>query len=179
MILNQNLIEKDKINICIIGGGNIGTLLIGDLGSQDNISVRLLTSKPEDWNREIQVYDRDNTVKYTGQLDAVSSNPIDIIPDADIIISTLPSHIFPGNIKHIKTYIKSGTMLGVMPGSGGCEFFCKDIIENGCILFGFQRVYGIARIKEYGKSVYDLGKKSELYIAAIPADYSNYVSKVV
>ncbi|HBT18164.1 MAG TPA: NAD/NADP octopine/nopaline dehydrogenase [Firmicutes bacterium] len=66
-----------------------------------------------------------------------------------------------------------------MPGSGGSEFYCKELIERGCILFGFQRVHGIARIKEYGKSVYDLGKKNELYIAAIPTDKTEEVCRLM
>jgi len=46
-----------------------------------------------------------------------------------------------------------------MPGSGGVELISQDVLDNGSFIFGFQRVHGIARIKEYGKSVYSLGKK--------------------
>ncbi|HEY8804765.1 MAG TPA: NAD/NADP octopine/nopaline dehydrogenase family protein, partial [Clostridium sp.] len=64
-------------------------------------------------------------------------------------------------------------------GNGGGEFYCNELIENGCTLFGFQRVYGISRLKEYGKSVYDLGKKEELFIGAIPARNTSEVCKVL
>ena len=168
-----------KLNICILGGGNIGTLLLGDIGTKENISVNLFTSKPSKWRHEIEVYNNDNIVKYTGTIDVISDNPTDVIVDADIIISTLPSHIFPIVIKEISQFIKHGTWIGVMPGSGGCEFYCKELIENGCTLFGFQRVHGISRIKEYGKSVYDLGKKNELHIAGIPLEKTEEVCMVM
>jgi len=165
--------------ICIIGGGNIGTLLLGDLGLKENIYISLLTSKPSKWNNEIQVYNPDNSIKYSSRVDRISDNPLNVVSGADIIISTLPSHIFPTIFRKVKPFIKAGTWIGVMPGSGGCEFYCKEIVEKGCTLFGFQRVHGIARIKKYGKSVYDLGKKNELYIAAIPPNKTVEVCSVM
>ncbi|NMB07176.1 MAG: hypothetical protein GX981_02165 [Tissierellia bacterium] len=171
--------HKKQLNICIIGGGNIGSLLIGDIGSKDSVSVRLLTSKPQKWNHKVQVCTVDGVVEYVGEIDIISNKPKDVIADADIIISTLPSHIFSKRIEKIKPFIKMGTWLGVMPGSGGNEFYCKELIENGCILFGFQRVHGIARVKEYGKSVYNLGKKKELHIAVMPTEKTKEVCLIM
>ena len=160
--------SKKIYNICIIGGGNIGTLLLGDLGRRNDISVNLFTGNSHKWNKVIDVYDNDDNFKYSASINTISSDPKEVISKADIIISTLPSQVFPNIINEIKAYIKPGTWIGVMPGSGGAEFYCTELINKGCILFGFQRVHGVSRIKEYGKSVYDLGKKDKLYIAAIP-----------
>ncbi|MBU3143888.1 NAD/NADP octopine/nopaline dehydrogenase family protein [Clostridium sp. CF012] len=167
------------MNICILGGGNIGTLVMGELGRKENISVRLLTSRPHDWNHDIEVCDNDGVFKYSGRVDIISNNPEEAVSDADIIISTLPSYMFKKTIQKIKPFLKVGAWIGLMPGNGGSEFYCKELIESGHTIFGFQRVYGIARIKEYGKSVYDLGKKKELFIGAIPADNSEKVCKVL
>lgn len=167
------------MNICILGGGNIGTLIIGDIGVRKDISVRLLTSRPDEWNHIIDVCDNDGAIKHSGKLDVISSNPEDVISDADIIISTLPSHMFPEAAKRIKPFVKVGAWIGMMPGTGGSEFYCNELIEMGCTMFGFQRVYGICRIKEYGKSVYELSKKKELYIAAIPNQNTGEVCKVM
>lgn len=175
----ESLFKDEQLNICILGGGNIGTLLLGDLGVRDNISLRLLTSKPDKWSNKIEVCSIDNTINYTGRIDMISNNARDVIVDADIIISTLPSHIFPIVINKIKPFIKRGAWIGAMPGSGGVEFYSKELVESGCILFGFQRVHGIARIKEYGKSVYDLGKKKELHIASIPNENTEQVCNVM
>ncbi|MBK5240345.1 NAD/NADP octopine/nopaline dehydrogenase family protein [Clostridium sp.] len=167
------------MNICILGGGNIGTLLIGDIGRNKDLSVRLLTSRPDEWTHIIDVCDNDGTIKYTGRVDVISSNPEEVIRDADIIISTLPSYIFSKTIEIIKPFLKKEVWIGMMPGNGGGEFYCKELIENGCTIFGFQRVHGISRLKEYGKSVYDLGKKDELFIGAIPACNTSEVCKAL
>ena len=167
------------MNVCILGGGNIGTLVMGDIGRKEDVSVRLLTSRPDEWNNIIEVCDHDGTVKYSGKVDMISSNPEEVISDADIIISTLPSYIFSKTIQTIKPFIKKGAWIGMMPGNGGGEFYCNDLIENGCTVFGFQRVHGIARLKEYGKSVIDLGKKEELFIGAIPSCNTSEVCKVL
>jgi len=175
----SNIFSKKILNVCILGGGNIGTLLLGDLGRKENLSVRLYTTRPDRWNHRIDVCNVNNTIKYSSDIDKISDNPNDVIYDADIIISTYPSHIFPSMLHKIKASIRSGTWLGFMPGSGGSEFYSKELIEKGCLLFGFQRVHGISRIKEYGKSVYDLGKKSELYIGTIPAKKAEEVCAVM
>ena len=167
------------MKITIIGGGNIGTLLLGDLSTYRGVTLQLLTSKPEQWSHDIDVYDQGGKLEYSGHIDRISDRPEEIISNADLIISTVPSHIFPQIMEKIKAYIRPGTWLGVMPGSGGCEFICQDLLAKGCILFGFQRVHGIARIKEYGKSVYDLGKKKKLFIAAIPSHKTEDICAVL
>ncbi len=173
------LTGRDKLKVCIVGGGNIGSLLLGDLGKRRDVSVSLLTSKPERWGRVMEVYTSDDILKYSGNIDKVSNKPEEVIAEADIILCTVPSHVFPGIFNKIKPYFKPGAWIGVMPGSGGVEFYAKDLVTDGYTLFGFQRVHGISRIKEYGKSVYDLGKKSELFIGSIPADKIGEVKKVV
>lgn len=168
--------KEEKINVCILGGGNIGTLLMADLSQNDNISIRLLTTKPNEWNNYIDVYDSDDILKFTGHIDIISDRPQDVILDADIILSTLPSHVFPDVLRKIKMFIKPDAWIGMMPGSGGNEFYLRELVHNGCTLFGFQRVHGISRLKVYGKSVYDLGRKTELYIASIPSKMASIVA---
>ncbi|MGI6084178.1 MAG: NAD/NADP octopine/nopaline dehydrogenase family protein [Acetivibrionales bacterium] len=175
----EKLNRNEKVNICILGGGNIGTLLMADLSQDKRVSVRLLTTNPAKWCKVIEVYNKNENIEFTGKLDIVSNNPADVIPDADIIISTVPSHAFFDILNRIEVFIKEGAWVGIMPGSGGCEFYLKKLIERNCIIFGFQRVHGIARIKTYGKSVYNLGKKNELYIASIPSEMSSIVANVI
>lgn len=157
------------LNICIIGGGNIGTLLCAEFAKQKNINVSLLTSKPEKWNNNLSVLAQDGTLKYTSPVKYITDSPKKVIPDADIIISTVPSHVFPVYVDKIKKFIAKDTWIGVIPGSGGKEFYIEELINKGCIFFGFQRVHAIARIKEYGFSVYELGRKTELFISSIPS----------
>lgn len=178
--IDKKIAEKnEKINICVLGGGNIGTLLLADLGQNEKVSVRLFTSKCNQWKSQVIVYDSKDTFMYSGKVDTISDKPEDVIEDADIIISTLPSHIFPEIFDRIYSSIKPGTWIGMMPGSGGNEFYVNKLIREGCILFGFQRVHGISRIKVYGESVYDLGKKTELFIGSIPSGLSSQIASTL
>lgn len=155
------------MNICILGGGNIGTVLLGDIGAREEYQVSLFTSKPDAWNKEIEVIDLENHTKVIGRIDEITDSP-KVLQNADIILSTLPSNVFTSMIEKIEDYIRPGTYLGIVPGSGGCEFCCRKLIEKGCVVFGLQRVHAIARIKEYGKSVYATSRKKEIQIGAIP-----------
>lgn len=170
---------EERLKVCIIGGGHIGTLIAGDLGSRKDMSIRVLTSKPCCWGDEVRVYDADNMIEHTGRVDIVSDDPRDVIVDANVIISTLPSHVFPAAFPKIEPFVRPGSWVGVVPGNGGIEFYCRDLVQRGCVVFGLQRVHGIARIRNYGESVYDLGKKQSLYVAAFPTDKTEEVRIVV
>jgi len=161
------------------GGGGIGTLLLGDLGTREDIVVKLLTSHPDRWSREIEVFAADGSIVRRSRIDQVSDNPRDVITGSHVVISTVPSHVLPSTVRRISPYVESGMWVGVVPGSGGSEFYCMDLVNRGCVLFGFQRVHGIARPREYGKSVYDLGRKDKLFLAAIPAGETSTVCSVM
>lgn len=166
------------MNICMIGGGNIGTVLLGELSTQKEVTVNLYTTRPEAWSNTIEVIDVKNKKSIVGNIHAISGEP-NIVADADMILSTVPSHVFPSIVKKISPFVKKGTLIGIMPGCGGSEFFAKELLEKGCVLFGFQRVHSIARIKEYGHSVYMTGRKEELQIAAIPSKETERICALI
>ena len=166
------------MNICILGGGNIGTVLLGDIGSRKEYQVSLFTRKPESWSHQIEVIDVENRKTINGVIDEITDSP-SILEKSDIILSTLPSNIFSNMIPVLEKHIQSGTYVGLIPGSGGCEFCCQNLVKKGCIIFGLQRVPAIARIKEYGKSVYATSRKKEVQIGAIPRENTQEVCKLM
>lgn len=176
------MIRKEKI-ICVLGGGNIGTLLLADLSKNENITTILYTSRPEQWKREIRVLEPNGDLEFTGRVDVVSNDPKATIALADIVISTLPANILQQSLPTILNHIKKDAAIGFIPGSGGKEFLFKDFIEKGHTLFGFQRVHGISRINNYGESVFDLGRKEEIFIGTIPSsradDFSSLFEKLL
>lgn len=157
------------MNICVIGGGNIGTLIAAELSCKDGISVRLLTSKPELWNREILIIDTKNKTEFVGKIDIITNEPSTALDNVDIILITVPSFAVRDIFCRIEPYVRENVIIGVIPGTGGTEFyFSKLLSSKGCTLFGFQRVHSITRIKDYGHSVYMTGRKTSIYAAAIP-----------
>lgn len=151
-----------KITIC--GGGSLGHVCIGFLSSQESLSVDLLTNHPEKWNRVISVKDVNGKV-FEGRLGRISSNPQEVIPDADLVILCLPGFLIKQTLEQIKPYLSEKTVVGSIVSSTGFFFFAHEVLGENAELFGFQRVPFIARVVEYGKSANLLGYKSSLNIA--------------
>lgn len=166
------------LNICIVGGGNIGSLLIGQLGWREDVCIRVKASNPESWGNEMLVFDTFHDTTFSGKIERVSDKMEDVIPNADIILITLPSFLIEKTFEEMLPHVKSGAWIGIVPGTGGCEFYAQKLLEKGCVLFGLQRVPGVARIKKRGKSVYMTGDRKELKIAALPVNRVEEICRV-
>lgn len=153
----------------ILGGGNIGTLMAAEFAKKGH-DVTVYTSKPEKWSNEIEVYDASDRLLKSGVIKKTTDSIEEALDGAEYIWVVMPAQLFSSLAKKMTPYLKAGQYIGVVPGSGGAEFAFHDAIKKGCTLFGFQRVHSIARLKKYGHAVYELGRKDELQIGAIPSD---------
>ena len=152
------------MNICICGGGNLGTVCAGVLSSQKGVSVSIFTRHPEKWSEQITVTDSEGKF-YQGFLRMVSNDASVVIPEADIVLLCLPGFVIEDILKKIKPYLKEGTLVGSIVSSTGFFFMAHDTLAPNTPLFGFQRVPFIARSTEYGKSANLLGYKAQVAIA--------------
>lgn len=159
------------MNITIVGGGNIGTLMAAELANKGHV-VTVYTSKAYCWENRIEVFDARGNFLLKGNIQCSTGDIGQAVDDADMILITVPAQTFLSISRTLFPYVKRGQYIGVIPGSGGAEFAFRPLIEKGCILFGLQRVHSIARLKECGKSVYMLGRKKKLEIGAIPGERS-------
>lgn len=166
------------MNITVIGGGNIGTVLLGELSADTQNRVSLLTSKPEAWHRKIEVLYSETGETLYGEL-AEITNDAAVTAKADLVFIAVPSNALPATVQRILPYVQAGAVICVLPGSGGAEFVCRPLIEKGCVFCGLQRVHCIARLKEYGKSVYVLSRKQEITVAAIPRAHSAKIAELL
>lgn len=155
------------MNVTIFGGGNIGTLMAAEIAHK-GYSVTIYTSKPQEFQKQIKVFDQLDNLLLEGSLTCITADAGLAVKNADIIWITMPAQTFSGLAKKLFPYVECGQRIGIVPGSGGAEFAFRDLIDKGCILFGLQRVHSIARLKEYGKSVYMLGRKNGLKAGVIP-----------
>jgi hypothetical protein len=162
-------VEK-VVKICVIGGGNIGTLVAAEMAAKPNTFVSIYTHNTNLWDHTIQVYNREDQLLYQSKIDVITSDLTECVSNADIIFIAMPSHVVGKVIMHLHNLVKKGAKVVFLPGSGGKEFIAKQILEHECIIVGLQRVHCIARLKEYGHSVYMLGKKDKLFVSTIPSD---------
>ncbi len=156
----------------IIGGGNIGTLMAAELAAKGH-QVVIYTSRPHMWQPQIDVYDREERFALSGKGIVATDDLSLAVRNAEIVWITVPAQILPSMAEKLLPVVQAGQKIGVLPGTGGAEFAMRKLIGKGCILFGLQRVHSIARLKEYGRSVYMLGRKSELFLASIPASFTD------
>lgn len=153
-----------EINIiCICGGGNLGIVCAGVFLSK-GIKVNILTGHPDKWNTDIEVTDPDGRI-FGGTLNKISSDPSEVVPQADMILLTIPGNLIEDTLNKIKPFIKKSALIGSVVATTGFFFVAHEILGNDNILFGFQRVPYIARIREYGKGGDLLGYKSSLSVA--------------
>jgi len=167
------------MKITVIGSGNIGTLMAAEMAHRGH-AVTIYTSKPEKWQKEITVFSSKEKPLFSGTLAEVTSDLKQAIRNARLIWITLPAQLFSSLAQRLSPLLEKGQIIGIVPGSGGAEFAFHDLIKSQkCTFFGLQRVHCIARLREYGKSVYMLGRKKELQLATIPAGTSAGLSSVI
>lgn len=156
------------MKITIIGGGNIGTLMAAELAVKGH-RVTMCTSEPALWRKRIDVYDAEDRLLLQGELEEITSDIKAAVQEAELIWITLPAHLFRETAAKVCPLIREGQYVGIVPGTGGAEFAFREVVKRGGILLGLQRVHGIVRLKERGKSVYMLGRKKGLKLGTIPA----------
>ena len=150
--------------VCICGGGSLGHVVAGYLGAKENVKVNILTRKPEKWEQQLEIETPEGDT-FTGKLHKISSNPQEVIAEADIVLLCLPGFAIKQELENIKPYVSAGTYVGSVFSSTGFFFEAMKIFGTDVPLWGFQRVPLIARTKEYGKSAHLLGYKPEHNVA--------------
>lgn len=154
------------MKICIVGGGNLGTAMAAEFASK-NHAVNILTSKPEAWQKNIEadeIVRGGGLLKLKAKLNLVTADAAEAFDSTDYIFVTLPSNVQKDFAKRVAPLVSDKMKFVMIPGFGGVEFLMQPILKSGAELFGFQRVPFIARLKEYGKSVW-FEKKARLHLA--------------
>ena len=150
------------MKICICGGGNLGHVCAGFLANRGNL-VSLLTTKPGRWNSELEIVAPDGV--FTGKLTLISSNPEEVIPQAEMVLVCLPGFAIQDELEIIKPHLSNEAIVGTVVSSTGFFFEALKVVSSDIPLFGFQRVPFISRIIEYGKKAELKGYKESLHVA--------------
>ncbi|MCQ2454865.1 MAG: NAD/NADP octopine/nopaline dehydrogenase family protein [Clostridia bacterium] len=167
------------MKITIIGGGNIGMCLAGEISRVKGYDVTIYASNAEEFDRRIQVVDDEKGITYlSGDIYATDSLK-DAVEFADMIICTYPSQLRRKFVDDIKAYIKNDAYLGFFPGYGGAELYCEDLINRGVTIFALQKVPYVARTKVRGKIAGLWSKKSVIKIAAIPKNMTDNLATIL
>lgn len=175
-----------KKQLVICGGGSSAHALIPFLkGSFFDVS--LYTSQPEKWAKTVELEWHDPSGKvlgdYSGNLKKASSNPAELIPEADYIVFCMPVHRYRVALKEIAPFIdKHKTVfLGTVYGQGGWNWMVDEIKKEygltNIVTFAFGLIPWICRIIEYGHKGVTYGCKAVNYAAVSPASYFKQVDE--
>lgn len=153
------------MKICICGGGALGHVVAAWTAAKfDESRVSVLTNKPQLWSNSVKVYLPDGD-SFVGELESVSSNPAEVISDADVVLFCYPGFAIREELVRIKPFLSKDCFVGAVFSSTGFFFEALKVLPASQPLWGFQRVPFIARVREYGHSVNLLGFKSSLNVA--------------
>lgn len=139
------------MNICIVGGGHIGTTLLCYIKhTHPNYHVSLFTRNPSRFSKSIKCNDIEGAFSYEVKPDSVSNKAEIAAANADIVFIALPHFAVEQAFCNIAPYVAAKAFIGVLPGGGGCEFYFEKYFDNSKTLFGFQRVPFTAKLQQYG-----------------------------
>jgi len=182
---------KGTLNVTIVGAGNLAHVLGGMLGARvSEFNIMILSRKAKQIEEHatkqgitvrLQAKSADQKDEFvTGRVSRVSSNPADVIPQADFIVMTTPSHARATMCKLIVPHIdrKRPVFFGVMPGMGGFDWICRQVCKahniNNVIIWAIKDVPYMSAFTVPGKSVTNLGPKKGLYFF-----FANYYKAVL
>lgn len=175
-----------KKEIVIIGGGNSSHVLI-PLLSDAHFNITLLTSRPSAWSHTIELEYRnsnDEVLKiFKGEINAITDNPQDCIPNADYIVLCMPVHKYREALHRVAPYVNPNkqVVIGTVYGQGGFNWMVEEIQHEyrlpRLVYFAFGLIPWVCRTKEYGYAGITYGVKARNAAAVYPHKYFERVNE--
>jgi len=170
---------KKTLDIALVGGGSSAHVLIPIL-SRAGHRISLLSSRPEQWGRDIKMEVRNsNNVPIReehGTLSAVSDDPAEVIPNRDIILLCMPVHQYRKALQRIAPYLdrNAPVCVGCIYGQAGVNWMMREVIREyglqNMTYFSFGLLPWICRTLEYGHSGINYGPKKVNVAAVFPRE---------
>jgi len=172
--------NTENLTITIIGGGASAHTLIPLLSSSKYI-VNLMTRKPDIWSKEIELQyqsvDGDVIERFYGELNRISSEPKDVINEADVIFLCMPVSQYRNALHRIAPHLDQDkeVYIGTVFGQAGFNWMVDEIKRTfgleKIITFSFGLIPWICRVLEYGKIGITYGVKPINIAAVEPKAY--------
>lgn len=162
------------MKVTVVGAGNMGLAMTAYMTIFHKADVTLFTNKDIDF-----IYLNIVEQKITEETNQflTTNDPVEAFTDADYVFVTYPGFLRKKFVNEYGDFINKSGNLGFVPGYGGSEYFCKELIAQGITVFGLQRVPYVARANGCEASI--LSSKRELYVSSIPVNRIEKISKVV
>jgi len=182
-------VSKVSRTITVCGAGNAAHACVSDFSSNGFVVdvFAPFQNESERWNASITktggdlIVDNPDGSQTIGRPRVISKNPVDMIPEADIIVLPLPEFSLEPVLTAIKDYLRPGTIVMATPG-GVFEWIARKVLgstlDKICLAVVQPMPYN-CRIKEFGRRVSMIGRKHEFQIACYPRERIDEVSEYV
>lgn len=160
------------MKVVIVGAGNVGLAMAAYMAVYYKADVTLFTNKNI---RFLNLNMAEQEIAERTDDFVTTYDPAEAFSNADIVFVTYPAFLRKKFIEDCGKYIQSGCRLGFIPGYGGAEYFCKELIERDVTIFGLQRVPYVARANGCEANI--LSKKKALFVSSIPVSKVNNLAK--
>ena len=136
-----------------------------------------MTRRPDDWDDtvtcEVQNMAGETLKSYHGKIQKKSSDPADVIPDADIIVLCMPVHQYRDALFRLAPYIdksKKEVFVGTIFGQAGFNWMVHEMEKefglSNTVAFAVGLIPWICRTEKYGSLGFNYGGK-QVNIAAV------------
>lgn len=169
------------MNVTIVGAGNMGLAMTAYLAANHKANVTLFTEKNVLEKGSLHLHDVENAIEKDTADFTCSADPAVALAQADITFVTYPAFLRKPFIEKYQSYFRAGALVGFIPGYGGAEYACVELVRHGVTVFGFQRTPYVARKSEteHGVIAGILSRKKELFVGTIPSSETERASAII
>lgn len=166
------------MKVTVVGAGNMGLAMTAYMAINHKAEVTLFTNKKINQLR-LNIVEKSMVEKAEGF--CVTGDPQIAFSDADLIFVTYPAFLRKKFIEDHQDFFHEGSYLGFVPGYGGAEYYCVDLIRRGVTIFGLQRVPYVARASSNDQGIVAgiLSSKKELFVGSIPKEKTLEIAGIV
>lgn len=144
--------------ICICGGGNIAHALAAVFSARESVSV--FTRSPEQWSDRVFYEVGSSNAMHTGRYKLNPTHDLNFVSAAECLVVCVPRFAIRDLLNTINSAVHCGQTVFFIPGPAGMEEIVAGYLARGIDTIGFQRSPFVARIREYGHSVWVSGVRS-------------------
>ena len=163
------------MRIVVCGGGPVGVTLAACLAVHEEVQVSVLTRQPEAWSSHLRVVYR-WVATLEAEVDRISSDPAEVIPDAEWVLLTVPSFARTEVLRRIQPYLSAGAWVGSFPAPSGFDWLARSILGSEQPVFGTQHIPWVTSTLRYGHSALVTGVRPEIWVGALPRHRSREVA---
>lgn len=166
--------------VLVVGGGNASHVFVARCGNLDIRCDWLTTLEGEadklkaalSESKGVTAINTKTGEKWFGCPGKVSGDPAEVVPNAKLIIMTLPAFAQEPTLKLIGPYVDAGACIGGIPGGAALDVVIEESLgvekARTCTLFGARTLPWACRIQKYGNRVTVLGTKKSDQIVIRP-----------